>query len=95
MRLRRHFEHEKNLFVDRNYYCVYYSNGCNDSDNNCICRRQERAPGQINPRRNPSMDAPLNWCKPRCQSGLLPPGQTAGANPGQCQKAGIEEDCFS
>jgi hypothetical protein len=56
---------------------------------------QERAPGQIDPRRNPSMDAPLNWCKPGCQSGLLPPGQTAGANPGQCQKAGIEEDCFS
>ena len=49
---------------------------------------QERAPSQSDPCRNPSMDAPLNWRKPGCQSGILPQGQTAGVNPG------IEEDCF-
>jgi hypothetical protein len=83
---RRHFRHGKNLFVDRNYDCVYYSDGCNDSEQQLHLRKD---PGQSDPRRNPSMDAPLNWGKPGCQSGLLPPGQTAGANPGQCQKAGI------
>ena len=59
---------------------------------------QELAPGQSDPRHNPSLDNPLNWCRAGqngCQSPYLPPGQTSGANPGQCQKAGFGEDCFS
>jgi hypothetical protein len=55
---------------------------------------QERAPGQSDPNRNPSLDAPLNWCKPGCQSGSLPPGQTAIGNPGQCQKSDGGDFCF-